>query len=261
MRLRGLRLSLSAGPENWYWTWRRRSRGRNLTCCQQLAKKGDLQLCDSSHQRSKSFKDCFFFFSSSSLPAHLSGCASSRPLTRQCEISYLGFISPRWKPALCSGTNKTFHLTRRVYTHPQHQGAKVMEGHCWFALRVGNAAWHTVNSTVRETRGRWKERKRRRLNWLSAAAFEDSYLWHSEPVKFFFIYLLRVLCEYFDQAANFSIGRESGTGHALPRRRQSFACSVKEAAHSPHFCYLNGLMFQTIVFKKRGSILPIQTQT
>lgn len=42
-----------------------------------------------------------------------------------------------------------------------------MQGHCWFALRVGNAAWHTVNSVARGTHLRSREGKRRRLNKLS----------------------------------------------------------------------------------------------
>lgn len=42
-----------------------------------------------------------------------------------------------------------------------------MQGHCWFALRVGNAVWHTVNSVARGTHLRSREGKRRRLSKLS----------------------------------------------------------------------------------------------
>ena len=52
--------------------------------------------------------------------------------------------------------------------HTLHRGAKLMQGHCWFALGAGNAVWHTVDSTERKTHHRWREGKRYRLNKLSA---------------------------------------------------------------------------------------------
>lgn len=115
-----------------------------------------------------------------------------------------------------------------------------MQGHYWFALRVGNIAWHTVNSSRRETQQ--SEGKRYRLNKLSSSRLEVSYLWHSESVK---LCLHCVLYKYFDQTANFRIwGRSSkahpchytAKGHVTLRRRNTFNS----------FCYLNSLMFRVM---------------
>lgn len=60
-----------------------------------ISLKRDLQLCDSSHHRSKSFKDCSFFnlqFPHSLFAYLLPGWAAFSLLARRCEIFSLRFI-------------------------------------------------------------------------------------------------------------------------------------------------------------------------
>lgn len=113
-----------------------------------------------------------------------------------------------------------------------------MQGHYWFALWVGNAAWHTVNSMVRETSQKGGE-KRYSLNKLSSTDLR------------LLIYGIRSLLSFVYTVcfAN-TLTKLPASGyevevvkHTLPTTLAKFMLQWERRGTFTSFCYLNSLMF------------------
>lgn len=114
-----------------------------------------------------------------------------------------------------------------------------MQGHCWFALWVGNAAWHTVNSMMRETHHRRRERKRYSLNKLSTTDLR------------LLIYGIRSLLSFVYTVcfAN-TLTKPPTSGyevevvkHTLATTLAKFMLQWERRGTFTPFCYLNSFMF------------------
>lgn len=114
-----------------------------------------------------------------------------------------------------------------------------MQGHCWFALRVGNAAWHTVNSMVRETHHRWSEGKRYRLNKLSTT--DSRLLICGIQSLLSFVY---IACFTNTLTKPPTSGYEvEVVKHTLATTLAKFMLQWERRGTFISFCYLNSLMF------------------
>lgn len=114
-----------------------------------------------------------------------------------------------------------------------------MQGHCWFALRVGNAAWYTVNSMVRGTHHRWREGKRYRLNKLSTTDLR--LLIYGIQCLLSFVY---TVCFTNTLTKLPTSGYEvEVVKHTLATTVTKFMLQWERRGTFTSFCYLNSLMF------------------
>lgn len=114
-----------------------------------------------------------------------------------------------------------------------------MQGHCWFALRVGNAAWHTVNNMGRETHS-LKGGETVQVEQTFYHRLEASYLWHSEPVKL----CLHCVCFTNTLTKPPTSGYEvEVVKHTLATTLSKFMLQWERRGTFTSFCYLNSLMF------------------
>lgn len=115
-----------------------------------------------------------------------------------------------------------------------------MRGHCSFALKAGNAAWHTVNSMDRETHYSWREGKWYRLNKLSTTDFRVLIYGICSLLSFVYtVCFTNTLTE--PPASGYEV---EVVKHTLPLCYGSSHYIEKEEIHSPHFVILTAWCFE-----------------
>lgn len=121
-------------------------------------------------------------------------------------------------------------------------GAKLTQGCCRFASWVGNAVWHTVDSTVRETHHRWREGKWDSLNKLSA----------TDPrLRIYGIRILLIFVYTVCFANTLTKPPTSGyevevVKHTLATTLAKFTLQWERRGAFTSLCYLNSFMFGVI---------------
>lgn len=156
-------------------------------------------------------------------------------LTRQCEISYLRFIYPHWKPGLCRGTTSSLiwlavctHLTPGCETDARPLLVCFENWHCSMApcQQHGNTPLLTGGEMVQ-------------VEQTFYSRLQSSYLWHLQPLK---LCWHCVLHKYFDWTANFRIWGWSSKTHPATTLWK-FTLHWERSGTFTSFCYPNSLMF------------------